>query len=219
MPITTLFVDLDDTLYPPSSGLWPAIRERIAGFMIERLGIPPAEADELRRIYFERYGTTLRGLEINYDFDRQDFLAYVHDVDLRAYLSPDPALRSALLDAPCRKFVLTNSDIHHSKRVMTVLGVTDCFAGIIDTNVLHPYCKPDPAAFERALLFAGEPDPRKCALIDDLPRTVRAAREFGMKGILYGIPDPTRDTDAVLVDWSTLGQVLRGIDGARPGPA
>ena len=212
MPFTTLFIDLDDTLYPESSGLWPAIRARISGFMVERLGIAPADADGLRRRYFETYGTTLRGLEMNYVFDRQDFLAYVHNVDLRAYIGPDPALRTALNAVPLRKFIFTNADVHHADRVTTVLEVKDCFDGVIDTNVLFPHCKPQLEAFQRALEVSGQPDPARCILIDDLSRTVLAARQFGMRGILFGVGKSGQDADAVFGDWSRLGEILRGLE-------
>jgi putative hydrolase of the HAD superfamily len=217
VPIATLLIDLDDTLYPNSSGLWTALRGRIAGYMTERMGIPAAEADRLRRVYFETYGTALRGLEVNYPLDREDFLAYVHDVDLRQYIGHDPVLRAALQADPHRKFIFTNADTNHAHRVMAVLGVEDCFDGIIDTNAIYPHCKPQRPALERALVLAGENDPRCCALIDDLPHTVKAAREFGMLGILFGSGlaqnesgRPVKlDADACFDDWSKLGEVLK----------
>lgn len=209
MPISTLFIDLDDTLYPHSSGLWPALRQRIDLYMVERLGIPADQVDELRRQYFEQYGTALRGLEFHYPVDRADYLIYVHAVDLRAYIGPDPTLRAALLQFPARKFIFTNADSAHARRVTDVLGVTDCFDGVIDTNALAPYCKPERAAFERALDIAGESDPARCALIDDLPRTVHAAREFGMVGILFGAATQDGGSEAILDDWSSLGGIIR----------
>jgi pyrimidine 5'-nucleotidase len=208
VPINTLFVDLDDTLYPHSSGLWPALRERINLYMVERLGIPADQAGELRRQYFEQYGTALRGLELQYPVNRADYLVYVHAVDLRDYIGPDPTLRAALQAVSARKFIFTNADSAHASRVTDVLGVTDCFDGVIDTNALAPYCKPERAAFERALSIAGETDPARCALIDDLPRTVRAAREFGMVGILFGAASEDGGGDAVLDEWSGLGGLL-----------
>ena len=215
MPITTLFIDLDDTLYPASSGLWTVLRGRIGQFMVERLGIPPAEADHLRRVYFETYGTALRGLELHHALDREEFLAYVHDVDLRAYVGPDPVLRAALLADPHKKFIFTNADTNHASRVTAILGVRDCFAGIVDTNAMYPHCKPERASLERALAISGETDPRHCVLIDDLPHNVRAAREFGMFGILFGaspqVPGAAEGeigADAVLHDWSRLGEAL-----------
>jgi fumarylacetoacetase len=40
MSIDTLMIDLDDTLYPPSTGVWGLIGERIDLFMQERVGLP-----------------------------------------------------------------------------------------------------------------------------------------------------------------------------------
>jgi putative hydrolase of the HAD superfamily len=211
VPISSLFIDLDDTLYPQSSGLWPALRERISRYMVERLGIPADQAGELRRQYFEQYGTALRGLEMHYPMDREDYLDYVHAVDLRDYIGPDPTLRAALEGVSARKFIFTNADNAHARRVTDILGVSDCFDGVIDTNALAPYCKPERAAFERALAIAEESDPARCALIDDLPRTVRAAREFGIVGILFGAAAPDGGADVVLDDWSKLGEVMREI--------
>ena len=39
MSYRVAFLDLDDTLYPPSSGVWDAIGERIQIFMMDRLGL------------------------------------------------------------------------------------------------------------------------------------------------------------------------------------
>ena len=48
MRFTTLFFDLDDTLYPSKTGLWPAIKDRMNQYMIERLGIPEPDVPFLR---------------------------------------------------------------------------------------------------------------------------------------------------------------------------
>ena len=72
---TTLFFDLDDTLYPPQNGVWSAIRERMNVYMLDKLHLPPDNIASLRRFYFETYGTTLRGLQTHYHIDAYDFLA------------------------------------------------------------------------------------------------------------------------------------------------
>ena len=89
MRFTTIFFDLDDTLYPSSSGLWPAIKERMNSYMDERMHIPRDEIPRLREKYFREYGTTLRGLQANHKVDVQDYLAYVHDLPLKDYLHPE----------------------------------------------------------------------------------------------------------------------------------
>ena len=69
MRFTTLFFDLDDTLYPNSTGLWIAIKERMNMYMREQLGIPEKDVPQLREQYFKMYGTTLRGLQARHRVD------------------------------------------------------------------------------------------------------------------------------------------------------
>lgn len=207
--ISTLFFDLDDTLYPADSGLWAQIRDRIGLYMSARLGIPAEQVPALRQNLFQQYGTTLRGLQVNYTFEVADFLAYVHDVPLADYIQPNPALRSILEALPARKWIFTNADVNHARRVLGVLGLTDCFDGIIDVVALDPYCKPMPASFAIALKAAWVSDPRDCALLDDIPRTTRAAREQGFFSILCSQTGSPQDADAILTDWSQLPQLLK----------
>ena len=208
MQFSTIFFDLDDTLYPADSGLWAQIRDRIGLYMSDRLGIPAGQVPELRRKLFEQYGTTLRGLQVNYQVDVADFLAYVHDVPLAQYLRPDPLQRQVLQSLPARKFIFTNADVPHAQRVLRALQLEDCFEAIIDVVALDPYCKPMPEAFAIALKSAGEPDPQRCALIDDIPRTTRAARQLGMYAILCGQSAPHSEADASFADWSRLAELL-----------
>ncbi len=210
MRFTNLFFDLDDTLYPRDNGLWDAIRARIASYMTERMGIPDDVAAVMRQRYFEQYGTTLRGLQIHHQVDMADYLAYVHDVPLKDYLSPDPVLRSVLQALPARKWIFTNADVPHATRVLAALGISDCFDGVIDVNALSPYCKPMPESFEIALRLAGESDPARCVMIDDLPRTTRAARASGLFSVLFGYASPSPDADKTLDDWRQLPPLLDG---------
>ena len=97
MQVSTLLIDLDDTLYPPSTGLWSTIRERMHTYMTERMGIEPALADRLRPHFLETYGTNLRGLQHEFEVDTDDYLAYVHNLPLSEYIQPNPELRQMLL--------------------------------------------------------------------------------------------------------------------------
>jgi putative hydrolase of the HAD superfamily len=206
----TLFIDLDDTLYPASSGLWRDIRGRIDLYMRERLGIPTDQVADLRRQFFEQYGTTLRGLERHYPVDKAEFLAFVHDLPLHEYIAPNPGLRAVLESTPVRKFIFTNADAAHAKRVVTTLGLDGCFDGVVDILAVSPHCKPMPESFEIALRLAGNPVPNNCVILDDMPRTTIAARELGMFSILVSENGATSssDADAVLRDWSTLPNLL-----------
>jgi putative hydrolase of the HAD superfamily len=208
MTITTVFFDLDDTLYSAQTGLGRDIKERISQYVHERLGIPAARAQVLRKQYFEQYGTTLLGLVANHAVDVHDFLNFVHDLPLGDYIKPTPGLRPMLDALPVRKFIFTNADVGHVRRVLNALELDGCFDGVLDILAMHPHCKPMPESFALALEFAGEPDARSCVMIDDQPRTTRAAREQGMFSILYGASQPHPDADAVLTDLRLLPRLL-----------
>ena len=208
MRFTTLFFDLDDTLYPSSTGLWPAIKERMTLYMIERLGLPENDVPFLREQYFKMYGTTLRGLEERHEVDKEDFLAYVHDLPLEKYLKPDPLLREVIGSLPARKLIFTNADARHARRVLTAIQLDDLFETIVDINAVAPFCKPMPESFAIAMELADEPDPRKCVMIDDLPRTTRAALNVGMASLLYGCDRPSQDASGVFTDWNHLPILL-----------
>jgi putative hydrolase of the HAD superfamily len=186
MSISTLFFDLDDTLYESGNGLWNAIRDRMSEYMAERLGLAPDEIPVLRRQYYETYGTTLRGLQKHFQVDADDYLAYVHDLPLDAYLHPDPRLRELLLSLPQHRWVFTNADAAHAGRVLQTIGVSDCFEGIIDVRAIDFACKPEREAYLRAMALANESDPRRCALLDDSPVNLAGAHELGMVTILVG---------------------------------
>jgi pyrimidine 5'-nucleotidase len=208
MRFTTLFFDLDDTLYPNSTNLWKAIKDRMNLYMVERLGLPEQQVPAMREQYFKMYGTTLRGLQARHQVDTQDFLAYVHEIPIETYLTPNPLQREIIASLPSRKLIFTNADVNHARRVLTAIQLDGLFEQIIDINAVAPYCKPMPEAFAIAQELADEPDPRKCVLIDDLPRNTRAALEVGMPSILYGTDEPTADASGVFTDWNHLPILL-----------
>jgi len=184
MLFTTLFFDLDDTLYPSSTGLWNAIRDRMSLYMHERLGLAWEEIPKLRRHYLETYGTTLRGLQRFYQVDTEEYLAFVHDIPLDQYLRPEPAVRTMLLGLPQKKWIFTNADADHARRVLAVLDLEGCFQGLIDVRALNFLSKPEKETYYRALTLAGAPEPGQCVLLDDSPRNLDPAREIGFTTVL-----------------------------------
>jgi len=186
MHYTTLFFDLDDTLYSSDCGLWFAIRERMGYYMHERLGVPQEHVKSLRRQYFETYGTTLRGLQIHHQVDPDEYLAYVHDLPLQEYLKPVPGLRDLVLSLPQGRWIFTNADANHARRVLSILELEGCFKGIIDIRALQFHCKPALEAYQRALKLADDADPCRCVLLDDSPVNLAPARDLGFTTILVG---------------------------------
>ena len=186
MQIETIFFDLDATLYPVSNGLWPAIGVRIDRYMREQMSIPADETPQMRQRFYEQHGTTLRGLQIHYGIDATEYLNYVHDLPLKEYLQPDPELRKMLLSIPRRRWIFTNSDLAHAKRVMSRLGIDDCFEGVVDIFAMEPHCKPRREAYHRALELADANDPQSCALLDDSVKNLAPAHELGFFTVLVG---------------------------------
>lgn len=179
MTYTHLFFDLDDTLYQSDNGLWEAIRQRMSRYMVERLKLTPSEVEVLREHYYHQYGTTLRGLQLHYQVDANEYLAFVHDIRLEEYLHPDPHLREMIESLPQAKWVFTNADADHARRVLAILRLEGCFTGIIDIRALQFVCKPERQAFERALILAGNPLPEHCVLFDDALHNLSVAKEMG----------------------------------------
>lgn len=212
MKFTTIFFDLDDTLYPPAAGLWKEIKGRIGLYMHERMNIPQDEVISLREKYFLQYGTTMRGLQANHKIDIEDFLAYVHDLPLKDYLTPDLILHDIIASLPTRNLIFTNADSNHADRVLTALGLRDLFETIIDVNTINPYCKPMPESFQIAMRFANEPDASKCVMIDDINRNTKGANAVGLFSILYNEKFNEGDADAQLTDWGELKGILENVN-------
>jgi len=208
MRFTTIFFDLDDTLYPSHVGLWQGIKKRMTDYMQERMNIPAVDIPVLREKYYLQYGTTLHGLQKHHQIDVEDFLSYVHDLPLGNYLSPDSGQRSVIASLPTRNLIFTNADVRHAERVLTALNLRDLFFTIVDVNIVAPYCKPMPESFRIAMEIAGETDPSRCVMIDDLPRTTRAAQAAGMFSILFGETAQNDNADASLSDWNELISIL-----------
>jgi FMN phosphatase YigB (HAD superfamily) len=93
--VTTWIFDLDNTLYPGESRLWPQIDLRITLFLSHFFGLDGLSARALQKHYYYRYGTTLNGLMAEHGIDPHPYLDFAHDIDLET-LAPDPALGHAI---------------------------------------------------------------------------------------------------------------------------
>lgn len=207
MSYTTIFFDLDDTLYPATTGLWAAIRARIDLYMTEFIGVDAEVVPEMRQRLWRTYGTTLRGLQNLYDINPEHYLAFVHDVPLKEYILPNPQLARMLAALPHRKIIFTNADVAHAQRVLGVLGVQEHFEKIIDVIAIQPFCKPMPEAFEVALNLAGA-KPAECILVEDMPHNLAPAQNLGFYTVLVGKEQVNHPFNAVIPSIMELGQAM-----------
>ena len=170
--------DLDNTLYPSSCDLFGQIDEKMALYTQRLLGITLAEARRLQKEYYFAHGTTLNGLMRVHGVDAEDYLAFVHDIDL-SVLTPDPALYGALATLPGRKFVFTNGCINHAGRVLERLGIAAHFEAVWDIRTIGFQPKPAAAAYRTVLAQAGS-DGRDAAMFEDITRNLVEAKARGM---------------------------------------
>ena len=180
----TIFFDLDNTIYPKSSGLMDAIGDRIITYMQDRLGLEMPEILALRKYSLQKYGTTVIGLKERFDIDEFEFMDYVHDIDLADHLTKNIDLRNLISAYPQRKFIFTNADMNHVNRILEFLDLKDLFTAVIDIHTMMPHLKPHREAFDKALEIARLTSWGGCAFLDDHPANIEQARNLGIYSIL-----------------------------------
>ncbi|XP_078179328.1 uncharacterized protein C24B11.05-like [Carex rostrata] len=149
-----LLFDLDDTLYPYSSGIAAACTKNIQDYMIEKLGIEESKILELSNLLYKNYGTTMAGLKaVGYQFDYDDYHSFVHGRLPYGNIKPDHVLRSILLSLPIRKLIFTNGDKEHARKALKRLGLEDCFEGIICFETLNQPFSPTETCKETQKIF------------------------------------------------------------------
>jgi putative hydrolase of the HAD superfamily len=204
-----ILFDLDNTLYPAEKDLFSLIDVRINRYMEEIVAIAPDQVDGLRRRYWRDYGTTLQGLIHHHVIDPEDYLDYVHAIDVEERLSCDSALRQTLrqLDIPC--FVFTNGSRGHARRVTAALGIADLFADIFDIRIAGYVPKPNPAPYRKVLETLGIAGDR-CVMVEDSSANLKTAKQLGMKTVLIGPRQNHSFVDAQLARPADIAPLLAG---------
>ncbi|MBV8848381.1 MAG: pyrimidine 5'-nucleotidase [Methylobacteriaceae bacterium] len=185
--VHTWVFDLDNTLYPASSDLWPKIDARITLFMMELFGLDGMSSRALQKYYYERYGTTLRGLMEEHEVTSAEFLQFVHDID-RSSLIPNHSLATAITALPGRKLILTNGSREHALRTAAQLGLDEMFEDVFDIVAGDLMPKPNPQTYERFFEKHGV-DPAGAAMFEDIARNLVVPHARGMRTTLV-VPKP-----------------------------
>ncbi|MGF1445426.1 MAG: pyrimidine 5'-nucleotidase [Pikeienuella sp.] len=174
----TWIFDLDNTLYPPETGLLAAIDRRMTSFIEMFLEVGRAEADALRQHYWERDGITLKGLMRDHGVEADAFLEATHAVDLSG-LAPDPRLRRAIESLPGRRIIHTNGARGHAERVLAARGLEGVFEAVfaIEDKAFVP--KPELPAYTHVIREAGI-DPGRAVMIEDTVVNLVEPKRLGM---------------------------------------
>ncbi|HEX3432137.1 MAG TPA: pyrimidine 5'-nucleotidase [Rhizomicrobium sp.] len=176
--------DLDNTLYPADSRLFAQIEARMTLFVQRYLCLDHDEARRVQKTYYRDHGTTLGGLMRLHGLDPEDYLAFVHDIDLMV-LEADARLAEAISNLPGRRFVFTNGCRYHAGRVLARLAISHLFEDCWDIRTIAFCPKPDPASYRDVLAHA-DAAPSRTAVFDDIPRNLVPAHELGCTTVLVG---------------------------------
>ena len=176
--VTTWIFDLDNTLYPASTGLFDLIDERMGAYIQRLLDCDPVEARRVQKSHFHEHGTTLAGLMKEHGVDPHDFLGDVHDIALDR-VQCDERLGRLLLQLPGRRFVFTNGDAPYARRVLARIGVGDHFDDLHDIHASSYRPKPDPYGY-RLLCDRFNIDPAHALFADDIAQNLAPAKALGM---------------------------------------
>jgi putative hydrolase of the HAD superfamily len=212
--VDTWVFDLDNTLYPHEARIWPQVDERITIFLAELFGLDGLSSRALQKYFYQKYGTTLNGLMREYDVHPDDFLDFVHHIDV-SMLAPDPALGEAIAALPGRKLIYTNGTVKHAENVAGKLGILDRFDGLFGITEGGFTPKPDREAFER-FYKAFDVAPARSAMFEDMEKNLAVPHAGGMKTVLIipKTPDPFRDAwEIATLQAGHVDHVTENLDG------
>lgn len=176
--IDTWVFDLDNTLYDAESHIFVEMGKRMSSFVAEQLKLPMDEAQKLRRAYYEKYGTTLRGLMTEHGIHPDAFLEYTHDLDL-APVVPCAVTQSDLARLPGRRFIFTNASRSFADRMTAHLGIRHHFDAIFAIEDADYWPKPHVDTYHGFFRAHGV-NPRTACMFEDMEINLRPAHELGM---------------------------------------
>lgn len=182
--------DLDNTLYPPAVRLFDQIEHKMRGYMVEKLGIDQAEANHLRKHYWEVHGTTLSGLMREHGIEPDPFLTAVHDISFDA-LQPDHELASLIKNLPGRSIVYTNGTKPYAEQVLAARGLDGLFDAIYGIEHANYLPKPERGAFDRVFDHDGLTH-KNAAMFEDEVRNLEVPHAMGLRTV-HVAPEATND--------------------------
>lgn len=193
--------DLDNCLYPASTGLFALIDERMGAYIQRLLDCDAAEARRVQKAHFHEHGTTLAGLMKTHDIDAHHFLDDVHAIPLDR-VQTDDVLGAALARLPGRRFVFTNGDAPYARRVLDAIGVGAHFDELHDIHASELRPKPDPHGYELLCARFGI-DPKRALLVDDMAQNLKPAKALGMTTVWVdnGSERGSHDADDAFIDY------------------
>lgn len=194
--------DLDNTLYSPEENIFSQIDKRMTEFIISKFNVNEEEAFNIQKKYFLEYGTTLSGLMKRENIDPDEFLEFVHDINLEI-LKPNIELSKIIKNLPGDKFIFTNGSKKHAENVLKQLEMSGIFDDIFDIKESNFIPKPNINAYLN-FIDKTKIEPDVSIMFEDIGRNLEAAKKLGMKTVLIKRNVPMRNDKFKTKDFESL---------------
>ena len=206
--------DLDNTLYSGTTKVFEQVDKKMTQYISQKLNINLKEAKEMQKKYFHKYNTTLNGLIKNHKVNANEFLDFVHDINID-FLEKDEQLGIEIKKLNGKKIIFTNGSRKHAMNITKKIGIDQYFDDIFDIVDCEFIPKPLIEPYKK-LVQKHKIDPNLCAFIEDIARNLKPAYEMGMKTIWIENDEPwaKKFSDSKFVNYKTnnLSDFLKKIN-------
>jgi len=199
-----LLLDLDGVCYGSHNGyplekVFGMVSKRMTKFIQEKLDLDEKKAKELQTNYFYKYNTSLNGLMLHHNVVGEEFLRYVHDIDI-SFMKEDKMMRNELEQLDMEKFIFTNGSAEHAKNILTHLGIYDLFGRekVFDIQDAKYVPKPEAKTFDLMVKKFGI-NPTETIYIEDIAKNLSIGHARGCTTVwlindeLFGKMDSDKD--------------------------
>jgi len=206
--------DLDNTLYSGDTKVFDQVDKKMSKYISNKLNVSIDEAKKIQKNYFHEYNTTLNGMIKNHKIDSNEFLEFVHDIDID-FLKKDLKLAEELKKLSGKKIIFTNGSRKHAINVTQRIGIDQYFDDIFDIADSEFIPKPAVEPYNK-LVKKHKIDPKLCVLVEDIARNLKPAYEMGMKTVWIENNEPwaSKFSDSNFVNYKTnnLSEFLKKIN-------
>ncbi len=209
--------DLDNTLYSGDTKVFDQVDKKMSKFISDKLGVSIEEAKKIQKNYFYEYNTTLNGMIKNHKIDADEFLEFVHDVNLD-FLKADKPLEKEISNLNGKKFIFTNGSRAHAANVTKRIGIEKLFDGVFDIVESEFIPKPSVEPYKK-IIEKYKIDPQCSIFIEDIARNLKPAYDLGMKTVWIKNDEPwaAKFSDSDFINYKTdnLANFLKEINELR----
>ena len=180
--------DLDNTLYSGQTKVFEQVDKKMSSFISEKLNISIQEAKKIQKKYFHKYSTTLSGMIKHHKIDANEFLEFVHDVNLDLQ-KKNKELEKEIARISGKKIIFTNGSKAHAENVTKKIGINKLFDGVFDIVDADFIPKPSIESYKK-IIQKYKIEPQYCIFIEDIARNLKPAHELGMKTVWIKNDEP-----------------------------